>query len=137
MSLVLVGAEPLLTGESEIANRAGIEKIIDHALDWEKRSGAAFEGEKTATIHFTMRSQTAERPQYVIKGQTVSSKNATRILGVTMDAQLRYKEHIVSVSSKGLLAAMALRRLGPVTPATARRLYKATVIPVMDYACEV
>ena len=126
-----------VTGESVEANQPGIEAFIEQALDWKRRSGAAFEGEKTATIHFTRRNQAPEISHFVNKGQTVSAKDATKILGVTMDAKLRYKEHISSVSSKGLLAAMALRRLGTVTPATARRLYEATVIPVTDYACEV
>ena len=126
-----------VTGESAEANRPGIEAIIEQALDWERRSGAAFEGEKTAIIHFTRRKQESEILPFVIKGQAVSAKDVTKILGVTMDAQLRYKEHISRVSSKGLLAAMTLRRLGAVTPATARRLYEATVTPVTDYACQV
>ena len=126
-----------VSGESAEANRSGIEAIIEQALDWERRSGAAFEGEKTAIIHFTRRIQESENSPFIIKGQAISAKDAIKILGVTMDTQLRYKEHISSASSKGLMAAMALRRLGAVTPATARRLYEATVTPVTDYACEV
>ena len=126
-----------VTGESADSNRPGIEAIIEQALDWERRNGAAFEGEKTAIIHFTRRNQESEISPFVIKGQAVSAKDATKILGVTMDAQLRYKEHVSRVSSKGLLAAMALWRLGTVLPATARRLYEATVTPVTDYAREV
>jgi hypothetical protein len=42
-----------VTGPSAEANREGIQAIIDQAMDWERRSGATFEGEKTVIIHFT------------------------------------------------------------------------------------
>ena len=68
-----------VTGESAEANRPGIKAIIEQALDWEKRSSAAFEGEKTAIIHFTGRKQDSEILPFVIKGQAVSAKDATKI----------------------------------------------------------
>ena len=37
-----------VTGPSAEANREGIQSIIDRAIDWEKRSGATFEGERTS-----------------------------------------------------------------------------------------
>ena len=37
-----------VVGRSAEENIAGIKEIIDHALAWELRSGATFEGEKTA-----------------------------------------------------------------------------------------
>jgi hypothetical protein len=42
-----------VTGPTAESNQPGIEAIINMALDWEKRSGATFEGNKTAIIHFT------------------------------------------------------------------------------------
>jgi hypothetical protein len=42
-----------VTGPTAESNRHGIEEIINKALDWEGRSGATFEAEKTAIIHFT------------------------------------------------------------------------------------
>lgn len=42
-----------VTGSSAEANRIGIQAVIDKAVNWERRSGAQFEGEKTAIIHFT------------------------------------------------------------------------------------
>ena len=41
-----------VTGPTAQSNREGIEAIINEALDWERRSGATFEAEKTAIIHF-------------------------------------------------------------------------------------
>jgi hypothetical protein len=54
-----------------------------------------------------------------------------------MDSELRYKQHTANAATKGLLAAMALKRLRLVSPSTARQLFGATVAPVVDYASNV
>jgi hypothetical protein len=35
-----------VTGPTADANREGVQAIIDRAMDWERRSGATFEGTK-------------------------------------------------------------------------------------------
>jgi hypothetical protein len=126
-----------VTGYSAEANRAGIEAVIDRALDWERRSGATFEGDKTAIVHFTRTASRSSSIPFMIKGKTVEPKERAKILGVVMDSQLRFKEHIVNAATKGLTAAMALRRLKMISPRTARQLFMATVAPVADYASSV
>jgi ribonuclease HI len=54
-----------------------------------------------------------------------------------MDTKLKYKEHIARAASKGLEAAMELRRLRDLSPATAQQLFTSTVAPVVDYASNV
>ena len=54
-----------------------------------------------------------------------------------MDSELRYEEHIKEAATRGLRAAMGLRRLKMLTPRTARQLFVATVAPTMDYASNV
>ncbi|KAJ9481395.1 hypothetical protein VN97_g12085 [Penicillium thymicola] len=54
-----------------------------------------------------------------------------------MDTRFKYKEHIARATSKGLGAAMELRRLRGLPPATARQLLTTTVAPVVDYASNV
>ena len=54
-----------------------------------------------------------------------------------MDTRLKYKEHIARAASKGLEAAMELRRLRGLPPATARQLFSSTVAPVVNYASNV
>jgi hypothetical protein len=123
-----------VTGHSAEANRENIQAVIDQAMDWERRSGATFESDKTVLVHFTRNSaRTDERP-ITIKGQEIRPAARAKILGVVMDSELRYKEHIAKAATKGLNAAMALRRLNGLSPATARRLFEATVAPVVDYA---
>ncbi|KDN71873.1 hypothetical protein CSUB01_09606 [Colletotrichum sublineola] len=126
-----------VTGKTARNNREGIESIIRDAVGWEKRSGATFEAEKTAIIHFTRNDDKLDLEPYVIKGQSVEPKNHTKILGVIMDTRLKYKEHIARASSKGLKAALELQRLRGLSPATARQLFTATVAPVVDYASNI
>jgi hypothetical protein len=126
-----------VTGSSAEANLEGIREIVDHALDWEKRSGAAFESEKTTLIHFTRKPERSSTTPIMVKGQLVQPRESTKILGVLMDTELRYREHIARAATKGLKAALALKRLRMITPSTARQLFAATVAPVVDYGSNV
>lgn len=110
------------------SNREGITTIINEALDWEKRSGATFEADKTAIIHFAPKARKVDREPFTVKGQTVEQQRDTR---------LKYREHITKAVSKGLEAAMELRRLRGLSPATARQLFSSTIAPVVDYASNV
>ncbi|EKV16962.1 Transposon I factor, putative [Penicillium digitatum PHI26] len=126
-----------VTGPTAQSNREGIETIVNEALNWEKRSGATFEADKTAIIHFAPKMRKSDHSPFTIKGQTVVPKDLVKILGVLMDTRLKYKEHIARAASKGLEAAMELRRLRGLSPATARQLFASTVAPVVDYASNV
>jgi len=126
-----------VTGPTAQSNREGIEAIIKDALDWERRSGATFEAEKTAIIHFTGKAYKSTAEPFIIKGQAVQPKEHVKILGVIMDARLKYREHMARAASKGLEAVIELRRLKGLSPATARQLFTATVAPLVDYASSV
>ncbi|KAJ5100792.1 hypothetical protein N7456_006844 [Penicillium angulare] len=126
-----------VTGPTAQSNREGIGSIIDEALSWERRSGATFEADKTAIIHFAPKMRKSDHSPFTIKGQTVAPKDHVKILGVVMDTRLKYKEHIARAASKGLEAAMELRRLRGLSTATARQLFTSTVAPVVDYASNV
>ena len=54
-----------------------------------------------------------------------------------MDSKLRYKKHLKDAANKGLITVLALRRLRAMSPRTTRRLFNATVIPVVNYALTV
>jgi hypothetical protein len=104
---------------------------------WERRSGATFEGEKTTLIHFSRNPERISTCPVVVKGQMIEPSKTAKILGIIMDSELRYKQHIARAATKDLQAAMALKRLRTVSPAAARQLFVATVAPVVDYASNV
>ena len=93
--------------------------------------------EKTAIIHFTCKLYKTESEIFTIKGQSIQPKDCVKILGVVMDAKLKYKEHIARATSKGLEAALELKRLRGLSPLMAQQLFTSTVAPVVDYASNV
>ncbi|KAJ3454575.1 hypothetical protein MRS44_013175 [Fusarium solani] len=122
------------TGPTAEANRSGIQAIIDRALEWERRSGATFEGDKMTIIHFTRNSEPTSDAPFVIKGKEVNPIQSAKTLGLVMDATLRYKEHMDRAAAKGLSAAMCLRTLKILSPRTAGQFFMATVAPTMEYS---
>ncbi|KAF5529467.1 reverse transcriptase [Fusarium mexicanum] len=126
-----------VSGPTAQNNRRGIQAVIDKALDWERRSGATFEAEKTAIIHFTRYTGRIDSEPFTIKDESVFPKDQVKILGVVMDSRLHYKQHIARAATKGLEAVMELKRLKGMAPATTRQLFAAMVAPVVDYASNV
>jgi hypothetical protein len=128
-----------VVGPTAESNREGIEAIINEALNWERRSGATFEAEKTAIIHFThihIAHKHSSEP-FTIKEQIIEPKSHVKILGIIMDTKLRYKEHIVKTATKGLKAALKLKRLKGLFPSASRQLFTSTVAPTVDYASNI
>jgi hypothetical protein len=126
-----------VTGPSAEANYAGIQQIVDRVIQWEKRSGATFESDKTVLVHFTRTTHRLSDTPVTIKGQAVTPEPEAKILGLIMDSGLRYRNHIARTATKALQAALALKRLRMLSPSSARQLFNATVAPVMDYASNV
>lgn len=126
-----------VTGPTAQANSERLQQVINRAEAWEARSGATFEQDKTALIHFTRARDQDIDNTVIVKGHKILPQKNARILGVVMDSQLRYREHINRASTRGLRAAMALKRLRNLSPRTARMLYEATVTPTIDYAATV
>ncbi|KAJ6112337.1 hypothetical protein N7523_008398 [Penicillium sp. IBT 18751x] len=75
------------------------------------RSGATFEAEKTAIIYFAPKAYKSDSELFIIKGETVKPRDYIKILSIIIDTRLKYKEHITRAASKGLEAAIELRRL--------------------------
>ena len=126
-----------VTGPSAEVNHIRIQQIVDRAVQWEKRSGATFESTKTVLVHFTRTASRSSSALVIVKGKTVVPEPTAKILGVILDSELRYKSHIARTATKGLKAALALKRLRMLSPSSARQLFSATVAPVLDYASNV
>jgi hypothetical protein len=84
-----------VVGPTAEANRAAIQAIIA--------------GEKNTLVHFTRTPNRTCIAPMTIKVELL--KETAKILGVVMDPKLWYKQHIASAATKGLMAAMALKRL--------------------------
>lgn len=114
-------------------------KVVPRALQWAKDSGATFESDKTVLMHFTRNSRkmAEARTPLRVGRHTVQSSTKERILGVIFDSELRFKDHLAKVKSRGWRSASQLKRLSHLGPKAARQLYLATVASKTDYAAAV
>ncbi|KAI7722998.1 hypothetical protein KC353_g1 [Hortaea werneckii] len=126
-----------VVGATAAGNMDRLNTIVQRATAWESRSGASFEGDKTAFIHFTRNSRQFADEPISVKGEEVRPTASVKILGLIMDSRLRYQEHTARAATRGLQAAMALKRLRGLSPSVSRKLFNATVAPVVDYASSV
>lgn len=126
-----------VVGKTAAENPERLRTVVQLATRWESRSGASLEGEKTSFIHFTRNSQQSSDEPITVKGQEVRPAPSVKILGLIMDSELRYKEHTARAATRGLRAAMALKRLRGLSPSVTRKLFTVTVAPVVNYASSV
>jgi hypothetical protein len=69
-----------VTGLTAQSNREGIEEIIKESLDWERRSGATFEAEKTAIIYFAPKTYKLDQePSLSSMGKALSPATTRRL----------------------------------------------------------
>jgi len=71
-------------------------------------------------VHFIKNADRTNTTPFIIKGKIVTLGHIAKILGVVIDIELRYKQYVVKAATKGLIAAMALKRLRIVSPLTTR-----------------
>ena len=76
-------------------------------------------------------------PPLQVGRHAVQPSTKERILGVIFDSELRFKDHLAKVKSRGWKSASQLKRLGHIAPKAARQLYLATVASKTDYAASV
>ena len=103
---------------------------------WARESGAVFEAEKTAFVHFVQPLQTDRGPlnHLVFGNKMIAPKRAVKILGVTLDSGLSMNEHVSKAVAKAIGKCMALRKIRGVPPAQMRQIYIAAIAPATGYA---
>jgi hypothetical protein len=121
-------------GESAEENtRKAQTVIVERAERWARATGASFEGEKTAFFHLTRNKNKLSDLPLIVDGEQIVPKSEIKVLGVLLDQQLRFKEHLIRAGKRGLKAAMALKRLRGLSPKAARILFVSKISPVIAY----
>lgn len=77
----------------------------------------------------------------IIRGNVIRPSPTHKFLGVILDQELRWKEHVAYAIVKGTAYALQLRRLSSTASGMpmklAHQLYQAVAIPKMLYAADV
>ena len=84
------------------------DTIIPHAEQWSRRSGATFEADKTSLIHFTHRPILDDPPNLRFGDTEITLSQSVKVLGVTLDTELKMDEHISKAIAKGFKACLSL-----------------------------
>jgi hypothetical protein len=71
------------------------------------------------------------------KGQDIVPTDKVKLLGVTLDKELRFKVHLADRTGKATRVALALRRMKELQPKAVKQLAQSAVLPVVDYASPV
>lgn len=131
---------PLAEGTDEVQVRRRAQKIVDIAERWAHENEMQFSSSKTEVVVFTHRRKWEMR-KLRVNGQLIEYSKSARLLGVTLDSKLTWKEHINKSTSKATTALMQCGRLMGKTwgtsPQISKWVYTAMVRPLLTYACVV
>jgi hypothetical protein len=109
------------------------------AFDWFRDHNSKFETSKFTLIDFSM-NRTKTHPPMIIRGNVICPSPTHKFLGVILDQELRWKEHVAYAIAKGTAYALQLRRLSSTTSGMpmklACQLYQAVAILKMLYAAD-
>ena len=121
-----------------------INSELEKLKEWLQGNKLSVNMDKTTSIIIgTKRKLTDENgenmlPNYTLDGEPIQLKNATKYLGVQIDNQLKWKDHISQVSSKVVLAIGYIKYARKFLPReTLRMLYLGLVEPHFRYCCSV
>ena len=71
-----------------------------------------------------------------LRGEAIPRNKKVKYLGVWIDDELKWNEHIMAVRRRCLRGLDKLRRLREVLPVSIKKkLYNALVLPHLDYCC--
>ncbi|CDM34662.1 hypothetical protein DTO012A8_7600 [Penicillium roqueforti] len=125
-------------GRSAEENLAKIQsEDIPRTEAWARRTGSCFAAQKTELIHLTRKKTEHLHGQIVVNGTAVTPSPTAKLLGVTFDQELRWKEHVQQLIKRATKVTVALGGLRHLRPEQMRQLYQACVTPVVDYASTV
>ena len=119
-----LGTGTWVTGTSVKDNLDKLRSLVIPKVErWASASGAIFNAGKTILIHFTRTKRFAKEIlskglQLHMGNKMIKALTQAKLLGVVFDS---------------LNAALALKRLHNLRPEISRRLFRATVSPVVDY----
>ena len=125
-------------------NVSGLSKSLNADLEgvenWVEQNGLKLNEMKTQMLLLGWRKRAQELGDVNVelKGQKVERCGKVKYLGVWIDEDLSWRDHIEAVRRKCYAGLAKISRLRDSLPAvTKRRIYNALVLPHLDYCCVV
>ena len=112
-----------------------LQTTLDNLMTWTEQNKVEINHKKTVVMHFCTSSQAVAQPQLSVGIHPLQVVKSIKLLGVTVDDQLNWKQHInnvVRVASFKLYMLRRLRSLG--TPGNELGgVYKTFILPTLCY----
>ncbi|TVY59574.1 putative RNA-directed DNA polymerase from transposon X-element, partial [Lachnellula suecica] len=128
----------LAYSESTESNCRKLERVHERCLEWARKHGMKFAPGKYELVHFTRRTKAFNLRATCIFGDVVKEPTAeVRVLGVWLDAKLKWRAHARKVAAKAASQAGALTRITASTWGAslvrARLIYSSVIRPAITY----
>jgi ribonuclease HI len=144
----------LTTGSSLAITHGKLKNIMekqDGVFQWANEHNCEFGVDKFQLVDFTRRREAdterpgktrpIERPDLILRGQRIPSKNTATFLGMTIDREIRWKEQGDKMVAKGQNWVAQIQRIARVKtgipPTLMRRLYISVAVPRIFYGADV
>lgn len=102
----------LAIGSSTEENCLNLAKAHKGCLEWAETHGAIFASSKYQLLHLTRQKKFCLSSQIELSSSQSIKPSATgRLLGVTLDSKLRWKNHVESAKAKAMIILGAIARL--------------------------
>ena len=115
---------------------APLQATLDNLMVWTEDNRVTINHNKTVVMHFCTSTQQVPRPQLSIGHHHLQVVQTIRLLGVTLDDQLNWKQHVsntVRSASFKLYMLRRLRSLGTPSPEL-QGVYTTFILPTLMYA---
>jgi hypothetical protein len=118
-------------------DQAQLQQDLHRMAEWEKSWDMEFHPAKCQCLPIT-RSRKPLHHSYVLHGHTLETVTSVKYLGVTIQREISWDEHIINICSKANQVLGFLRRnLKICATRVKERAYKALVRPLLEYSSSV
>ena len=128
----------LIPSSSEVYLRCRAQQALNIATEWANINGLQFSEKKTEIVLFSHKRKFSVGTLR-LNGKKLNLSEEARLLGVTLDSKLTWKNHITNVSKKAVSSLMQckqfLGKMWGMKPKTMKWIYTAMVRPIVSYAC--
>jgi mannose/fructose/N-acetylgalactosamine-specific phosphotransferase system component IID len=103
----------LLTAKNDADLKNKINYALDYVTGWFSANGLALNMEKTNIMKFTPSNRLNETFQIIYQNRLLTGANNTKFLGLELDKNINWKNHIQKILPKLSSACYLIRRMYP------------------------
>ena len=125
-----------LTVDNTSPDYSPLQEYLNTLLTWTKDNKVTINYNKTVVMHISTATTHVQTPMLTMDGHPLQLVQSTKLLGVTIDCNLNWKEHVkktIQAASYRLYMLRRLRSLGTPTPELIT-IYNAFILPKLTYS---